>query len=59
MRDPAGMCGLISRAPRRASILLMAFETVALESFSSAAAPSGSPGLWSNLETMNFKSFYF
>jgi len=29
----------MSRAPSRASILLTAFETVALESFSSAAAP--------------------
>ena len=31
---------LMSRAPSRASILLTAFETVALESFSSAAAPA-------------------
>jgi hypothetical protein len=31
---------LISRAPSRASIRLTAFETVALESFSSAAAPA-------------------
>ena len=31
---------LISRAPKRASILLTAFETVALESFSSVAAPA-------------------
>ena len=30
----------MSRAPSRASILLTAFETVALESFSSAAAPA-------------------
>jgi hypothetical protein len=31
---------LMSRAPSRASILLTAFETVALESLSSAAAPA-------------------
>ena len=30
----------MSRAPSRASILLTAFETVAFESFSSAAAPA-------------------
>jgi hypothetical protein len=31
---------LMSRAPSRASILLMAFEIAALESFSSAAGPA-------------------